>query len=275
MANWWQHADPPKDPRYYPAPVPSAGVFDSPLVAIVLNQEWVAHIDGLLSRLLYEDAWRGTDTEIEFAIAQTNTLLAGLITMLTDEKLKITSADTTPAYLQDKLVAGDNVTLTKNNAGANETLTIAALPIVGEVRMFASTASHRDAKWLFCDGSAINRTTYAALFAAIGTNYGVGNGTTTFNIPDMRGRFAKSPTTDLFADISAIGGEATHLLTVTEMPSHAHGLSTFNTGSTVTRAGEGGATAGGTTNTNTAGGGAAHNNLPPFMNLSFCIYAGA
>lgn len=44
---------------------------------------------------------------------------------------------------------------------------------------------------LFCDGSAISRTTYAALFTAIGTQYGVGNGTTTFNIPDKRGYFPR------------------------------------------------------------------------------------
>ena len=42
--------------------------------------------------------------------------------------------------------------------------------------------------WLHCDGSAISRTTYAALYAVIGTTYGAGNGTTTFNLPDCRGR---------------------------------------------------------------------------------------
>lgn len=43
--------------------------------------------------------------------------------------------------------------------------------------------------WLKCDGSAVSRTTYASLFAVIGTDYGAGNGTTTFNVPDMRQRF--------------------------------------------------------------------------------------
>ena len=43
--------------------------------------------------------------------------------------------------------------------------------------------------YLLCDGAAVNRTTYATLFAVIGTTYGVGNGSTTFNIPDCRGRF--------------------------------------------------------------------------------------
>lgn len=42
--------------------------------------------------------------------------------------------------------------------------------------------------WLFCDGAAVSRTTYAALFAAIGTTFGAGDGLTTFNLPDFRGR---------------------------------------------------------------------------------------
>ena len=43
--------------------------------------------------------------------------------------------------------------------------------------------------WLLCDGSAVSRTTYAALFSVVSTAYGVGNGTSTFNLPDLRGRF--------------------------------------------------------------------------------------
>jgi len=44
------------------------------------------------------------------------------------------------------------------------------------------------AAWLLCDGTAVSRTTYAALFALIGSTYGAGNGSTTFNVPDLRGR---------------------------------------------------------------------------------------
>lgn len=44
--------------------------------------------------------------------------------------------------------------------------------------------------WLLCDGSEVSRTIYATLFATISTIYGVGNGTTTFNLPDTRGRVA-------------------------------------------------------------------------------------
>lgn len=45
--------------------------------------------------------------------------------------------------------------------------------------------------WLECDGAAISRTDYAALFNEIGTTYGVGDGSTTFNIPDLRGEFVR------------------------------------------------------------------------------------
>lgn len=45
--------------------------------------------------------------------------------------------------------------------------------------------------WLECDGAAVSRTTYANLFAAIGTKWGAGNGTTTFNLPEMRGEFPR------------------------------------------------------------------------------------
>ena len=45
--------------------------------------------------------------------------------------------------------------------------------------------------WLKCNGQAVSRTTYAALFSAIGTTYGTGDGSTTFNVPDLRGEFIR------------------------------------------------------------------------------------
>ena len=49
--------------------------------------------------------------------------------------------------------------------------------------------------WLICDGAAVSRTTQATLFAAIGTAFGAGDGSTTFNLPDMRGQFARGVNT--------------------------------------------------------------------------------
>ena len=55
----------------------------------------------------------------------------------------------------------------------------------GVIQMYAGTTPPDG--WLLCDGSAVSRTTYAALFAVIGTTYGAGDGSTTFNLPDLRG----------------------------------------------------------------------------------------
>lgn len=59
----------------------------------------------------------------------------------------------------------------------------------GAIEVFAMTTAPTG--WLKCNGAAVSRTTYAALFAAIGTTFGVGDGATTFNLPDLRGEFVR------------------------------------------------------------------------------------
>lgn len=81
--------------------------------------------------------------------------------------------------------------------------------------------------WLICDGTAVSRATYAALFAAIGTTYGAGDGSTTFNLPDLRGKTAVGKhTSGTFTTLGASGGEENHTLITSEMPSHSHGGTT-------------------------------------------------
>jgi phage-related tail fiber protein len=63
-----------------------------------------------------------------------------------------------------------------------------AVPI-GAVNSFAMNSA--PAGWLSCNGNAVSRTTYAGLFSAIGTTYGAGDGSTTFNVPDLRGEFVR------------------------------------------------------------------------------------
>jgi microcystin-dependent protein len=60
---------------------------------------------------------------------------------------------------------------------------------VGAVNTFAMSSAPTG--WLSCDGGAVSRTTYATLFATVGTTYGSGNGSTTFNVPDLRGEFVR------------------------------------------------------------------------------------
>lgn len=80
------------------------------------------------------------------------------------------------------------------------------------------------ANWLICDGSAVSRSAYADLFAVIGTKYGEGDGSTTFNLPNLKGRVPvglDSDDTD-FNTIGKTGGEKNVVLTIDTMPSHGH-----------------------------------------------------
>lgn len=71
----------------------------------------------------------------------------------------------------------------------------------GAIQFFATQSA--PSGWLVCDGRAVRRADYPALFAAIGTLYGDGNGTSTFNLPDMVGRFAEGSTTAVGQSVEA------------------------------------------------------------------------
>ena len=97
-----------------------------------------------------------------------------------------------------------------------------SLPI-GSMIPFGSQ-NNIPSNWKICDGSAISRETYAELFNIIGTSYGAGDGSTTFNLPDKRGRVSvglDSNQTE-FNTIGKKDGENKHTLTPSELPSHAH-----------------------------------------------------
>lgn len=79
-----------------------------------------------------------------------------------------------------------------------------------------------DAGWLECNGQAVSRSTYADLFAAIGTAYGAGNGTTTFNLPNEAGRVALGAGSGY--PQGATGGNAETTLTIPNLPVHTHGM---------------------------------------------------
>ena len=85
-------------------------------------------------------------------------------------------------------------------AQAIRAIATAASP-TGAVQFFAQATA--PAGWLVCDGRAVSRATYASLFAAIGETYGAGNGSSTFNLPNLIGRFPEGATTDVGQSVAA------------------------------------------------------------------------
>ena len=163
--------------------------------------------------------------------------------------------------------------------------------------------------WLTCNGDAVDRTTYATLYAVIGETFGPGNGSTTFNLPDMRGRVAAGVGTGTGGGASGTGaptggsalaavalagwfGANDVTLTSAQIPAHTHPITdpghshsqNGGTGSpfsqepavgnfdtpTSTSTNTDSATTGITVNNNTGGGGS-HTNVQPTVGLNFII----
>lgn len=173
----------------------------------------------------------------------------------------------------------------------------ASLGFVGEVRMWAGSGDP-NSYWLLCDGRAVSRTTYAVLFSTVGTTFGTGDGTTTFNLPNTAERVivGKAATASLITqyDPTVIGhtfGEGNHALVTGELAAHTHSITDPGhihnlpgLGATQAGANGGGYTAisqGGTgttasattgiTATNSNGSGTAHNNVQPSLVLNYII----
>lgn len=157
----------------------------------------------------------------------------------------------------------------------------------GSIIDFAGTAA--PSGWLLCYGQLVSRLKYSGLFATIGTSYGIGDGSTTFSIPDLRGRVVAGK--DNMGGVSsnrlinriggttlgAVGGFEEITMTIAEMPVHSHGQQvSANAGSNPGRkdfAGEGPFQGGYPQGLNTfnEGGGTSHNNTQPTIILNKII----
>lgn len=152
---------------------------------------------------------------------------------------------------------------------------------IGLVTPFAGTNAPNG--WLFCEGQDVSRIEYARLFEEIGETYGAGDGSTTFTLPDMRGRLIVGTNngTDVPNGLNAsfstrttgdIGGAEVHTVTEAELPVHNHSI----TDVTTAVAGGGAPNPGGGANaisdqTTSTGNDDPHNNMMPFKVLNYII----
>lgn len=170
-----------------------------------------------------------------------------------------------------------------------------ALP-AGSVQLYAGSSIPTG--WLLCNGSAVSRTTYATLFTAIGTTWGTGDGSTTFNLPDSQGRVAMGAGSGSGLTTRTLGsktGVETVALSTANLPAHNHGVTDpghqhtalghilLPNGSTAAWTATSTSLGGGNENTNSAttgittqntGSGTAHNNIQPSAVFNFIIYTG-
>jgi microcystin-dependent protein len=147
---------------------------------------------------------------------------------------------------------------------------------IGSVIPYFGTVSPNPSLVL-ANGQAISRTTYSEYFSLVGEDYGVGDGSTTFNVPDLKGRFlvGYDPGDSDYDELNStmIGGAKEVTLTAAQsgLPAHTHtqfGTTGANEGAS------GGGAANGTSNTgaNTAQDASqAHENRPPYMTINYLI----
>ena len=110
-----------------------------------------------------------------------------------------------------------------------------AEPFIAEIRIFAGNFAPRG--WAFCDGQLLPIAQHTALFSLIGTTYG-GDGRTTTQLPDLRGRSPMHPGTGpglTTRRLGQAGGTSTHPLSVSEMTAHNHEAAAVTSQATATK----------------------------------------
>lgn len=152
---------------------------------------------------------------------------------------------------------------------------------VGAITQFGGETAPTN--WLFCNGQAVSRTDFAELFSAIGTTYGDGDGSTTFNVPDFGSRSPMgvgTGTDGTNSETTTLGqekGEYKHQLTVAELASHSHtfkaGLSFTGNGNVETGLNASRFDLRDDKHILSTGGDQAHNTIHPVLGVNFIIKA--
>ncbi len=167
-------------------------------------------------------------------------------------------------------------TRTVNGKPLSQNLTAADIGACQPGSILVWTTSTAPTGWLLCNGSSVSRTTYSALYNKITTKYGSGNGSTTFTLPNLKGRVPVGVGSSPFTSLGNNGGSTSVTLTVSQIPQHNHGqVVTAGENGTSTRIDYAGDGAGniytqGAKSENT-GGGSSHTNLQPYLTVNYII----
>lgn len=141
--------------------------------------------------------------------------------LLNSEKLEtsVLSTDTTLSENSDSKVATQKAVKAYIDGGGDISITTKIVPTGAILPYGGATAP---SNFLLCNGSAVSRTTYANLFAILSTSYGVGDGSTTFNLPNLQGRFPLGYSASAPTKVLTFASRSSNVITVTGLDDHAH-----------------------------------------------------
>ena len=176
-----------------------------------------------------------------------STLTATSITTSILAATDVSTTTLTATSITTSVIDASSITVTGNVSAAEyygDGSNLSGITGIPSGFVFPYAGTTEPSGYLFCYGQAISRSTYSDLFSAIGTTYGTGDGSTTFNLPDLRGRVVAGQddmggssanrltgaSGGVNGDVlGASGGDEGHQLTTAELATHTHGAGSYQT----------------------------------------------